>query len=116
MCPSDGTSYTRLESDTVGSPLPIFYTVKESARLGRVTCQTVRRWLRTGELTEYHAGRDLRVNAAELHEFLLAGRVSVEPTVRRLEESAHALNADQRARLAAALGTSDSPVVAVVRR
>ena len=73
-------------------------------------------WLKTGELTEYHAGRSFRVLAAELHEFLRAGRVSVEPTVRRLEETARTLNADQRARLAAALGTSDSPVVAGVRR
>ena len=87
---------------------PIFYSVNESAGLVGSTPQTVRRWLKRGELTEYHAGRCLRVLADELHEFLRAGRVSVEPTVRRLEETAHTLNADQRARLAAALGLCDS--------
>jgi excisionase family DNA binding protein len=117
VCPLDGIACSQPESDTVGySLLPVFCTVADAAGIALVTPQTVRRWLKTGELTEYHAGRSFRILAAELHEFLRTGRVSVEPTVRRLEESAHVLNADQRARLAAALGTSDSPVVAGVRR
>jgi excisionase family DNA binding protein len=86
---------------------PRFYSVPESAGVARSTPQTVRRWIKSGKLTEYHAGRSLRVLADELHEFLRAGRVSVEPTVRRLEETAYVLNADQRARLVAALGISD---------
>ena len=93
-----------------------FYSVTQSAGLALTTPQTVRRWIKSGELTEYHAGRCLRVLADELHEFLRAGRVSVEPTVRRLEETAHALNADQRARLAAALGMSDPRAGAGVPR
>ena len=100
------------DAPVIGDPTPfhrpIFYTVNESAGIARSTPQTVRRWLKNRELTEYHAGRCLRVLADELDEFLRAGRVSVEPTVRRLEETAHTLNADQRARLAAALGLCDS--------
>jgi len=92
--------------------LPTFYTVADAAGIALVTPQTIRKWLKTGELTEYHAGRSFRILAAELHEFLRAGRVSVEPTLRRLEDAARTLNADQRGRLAAALDTSDSPVVA----
>jgi hypothetical protein len=109
VCPPDENACSQFEFGTVGPALavPIFYTVSESAGVARSTPQTVRRWLRSGQLTEYHAGRCLRVLADELHEFLRAGRVSTEPTVRRLEETAHTLNADQRARLAAALGISD---------
>jgi excisionase family DNA binding protein len=98
------------------SELPTFYTVADAAGIALVTPQTVRKWIKTGELTEYHAGRSFRILAAELDEFLRTGRVSVEPTVRRLEDAARTLNAEQRARLAAALGASDSPVVAGVRR
>ena len=36
-----------------------FYSVTESAGLARNDPQTVRRWLKSGELTEYHAGRML---------------------------------------------------------
>ena len=117
MCPLDGIACSQPESDTVGSSLlPVFCTVADAAGIALVTPQTVRRWLKSGELTEYHAGRCFRVLAAELHEFLRTGRVSVEPTVRRLEETAHTLNDQQRARLAAALGMSDSITVAGVRR
>ena len=116
VCPIDGTGCHGSQFALPASELPTFYTVADAAGIALVTPQTVRKWLKTGELTEYHAGRSFRVLAAELHEFLRAGRVSVEPTVRRLEETAHTLNADQRARLAAALGTSDSPVVAGVRK
>jgi excisionase family DNA binding protein len=109
VCPSDEIAFSQFEFGSVGPALtvPLFYTVSESAGIARSTSQTVRRWLKSGQLTEYHAGRCLRVLADELHEFLRAGRVSVEPTVRRLEETAHTLNASQRARLAAALGISD---------
>ena len=108
MCPLDGIACSQPESDTVGSSLlPVFYTVADAAGIALVTPHTVRKWLKTGELTEYHAGRSFRILAAELHEFLRTGRVSVEPTLRRLEDAAPTLNADQRARLAAALGTSD---------
>ena len=109
VCPIDGTGRHGSQFALPASELPTFYTVADAAGIALVTPQTVRKWFKSGELTEYHAGRCLRVLADELHEFLLAGRVSVEPTVRRLEETAHTLNADQRARLAAALGISASP-------
>ena len=85
------------------SPPPLFVTVKETARLSRVDAQTFRRWLRSKELTEYRAGRGVRILLTELEEFLRAGRVGVEPTLRRLEDVAHVLNDEQRARLAALL-------------
>ena len=116
MFPIDGTGCHGAQFALSASELPPFYTVAGAAGIARVTPQTVRKWVKTGELTEYHAGRSFRILAAELHEFLRAGRVSVEPTLRRLEETARTLNADQRARLAAALDTSDSPVVAGVRK
>lgn len=107
VCPINGTGCHGSHFALPASELPTFYTVADAAGIALVTPQTVRKWFKTKELTEYHAGRSFRVLAAELHEFLRTGRVSVEPTVRRLEESAHALNADQRARLAAALCISD---------
>jgi excisionase family DNA binding protein len=109
VSPIDGTGCHGLEFAFPALELPTFYTVADAAGIALVTPQTVRKWFKTKELTEYHAGRSFRVLAAELHEFLRTGRVSVEPTVRRLEETAHILNAEQRARLAAALGISASP-------
>ena len=116
VCPIDETGCHGSQFALPASEQRTFYTVADAAGIALVTRQTIRRWLKTGELTEYHAGRSFRILAAELHEFLRAGRVSVEPTLRRLEETAHTLNADQRARLAAALDTSDSPVVAGLRK
>ena len=91
-------------SDAFGSsPAPLFVTVKEAARLSRCDEQTVRRWLRAKEVTEYRAGRGVRILLSEREEFLRAGRVGVEPTLRRLEDVAHVLSDAQRARLAALL-------------
>ena len=80
-----------------------FVTVKEAARLARVDEKTVRKWVSTQEVTEYRAGRGVRILLSELEEFLRDGRVGVEPTLRRLEEVAHVLSDEQRARLAALL-------------
>jgi excisionase family DNA binding protein len=109
VCPIDETGCHGSQFALPSSEQRTFYTVADAAGIAFVTPQTVRKWLKTGELTEYHAGRSFRILAAELHEFLRTGRVSVEPTLRRLEETAPTLNADQRARLAAALGISAAP-------
>jgi excisionase family DNA binding protein len=106
VCPIHGTGCHGSQFVLPPSELPTFYTVADAAGIALVTPQTVRKWVKTGELTEYHAGRSFRILAAELHEFLRTGRVSVEPTLRRLEETAPTLNAEQRARVVAALDIS----------
>lgn len=95
-----------LFSEVFGADPPVFVTVREAARLSRVDEKTVRKWVSTQEVTEYRAGRGVRILLSELEEFLRDGRVGVEPTLRRLEEVAHVLSDEQRARLAAVLSAS----------
>ncbi|MGW4019324.1 helix-turn-helix domain-containing protein [Rhodococcus ruber] len=80
-----------------------FLTVAEVAEIARVIPRTVRMWIKSGKLTGYRAGAEYRVHAAELHEFLRVGRVSVDPAIERLADVAPTLNTDQRRRLAAIL-------------
>jgi excisionase family DNA binding protein len=50
-----------------------FVSVAEAAGIASVTTQTIRAWLRADRLTEYKAGRVLRVRRSELEEFLVKG-------------------------------------------
>jgi excisionase family DNA binding protein len=95
-----------LFSEVFGSSPPVFVTVREAAQLARVDEKTARKWVQTKQVTEYRAGRGVRILLTELEEFLRDGRVGVEPALRRLEEVAHVLSDEQRARLAAVLSAS----------
>lgn len=48
-------------------------TVKEAAAIAKVCDKTVRAWLDDKELTTYRAGRQLRVDRAELETFMATG-------------------------------------------
>jgi excisionase family DNA binding protein len=48
-------------------------TIKEAAAVAKVSEKTVRNWLKAEQLTAYHAGRHLRVDAVELDEFMAGG-------------------------------------------
>jgi excisionase family DNA binding protein len=52
-------------------------TLQEAAIYARVSISTVRRWVRTGELPVYHAGRQKRVNETELVKFLAGAELRV---------------------------------------
>ena len=47
-----------------------FVRVAEAAQIAAVSTQTIRVWVRAGRLTEYKAGRVLRVRRSELEAFL----------------------------------------------
>jgi len=50
-----------------------YVSVAEAANIASVQSQTIRAWIRSGKLTEYKAGRVLRVRRSELEAFLSAG-------------------------------------------
>jgi excisionase family DNA binding protein len=47
-----------------------YVSVAEAANIASVQGQTIRAWIRSGRLTEYKAGRVLRVRRSELETFL----------------------------------------------
>ena len=65
-------------------------TVQEAAALAKVCSKTVRSWLDAEELTTYRAGRQLRIDSAELERFMSNGpKQSGELTPEQLAQ-AHA--------------------------
>lgn len=50
-----------------------YVSVSEAAQIASVQAQTIRAWVRSGKLTEYKAGRVLRVRRSELEAFLAKG-------------------------------------------
>lgn len=61
-------------------------TIKEAAMIAKVSEKTVRNWLSADHLTTYHAGRQLRVDRAQLDAFMAAGpkRSTEDDTPERL--------------------------------
>jgi len=54
-----------------------FYTVEELAKLFKVSGETVRVWIRSGDLPAYRLGqRELRVSQEDLDAFLKSRRVT----------------------------------------
>ncbi len=51
-----------------------FLTVKEVATELKVTEQSVRRWIKNGELAAYKVGHDWRIAWSDLREFLMERR------------------------------------------
>ena len=45
-------------------------SVKGAADYARVSTQTVRRWVKGGNLKVYHAGRQIRIDESDLVDFL----------------------------------------------
>jgi excisionase family DNA binding protein len=68
-----------------------YVSVAEAAQIASVQGQTIRSWIRSGDLTGYKAGRVLRVRRTELEAFLAGG----SPSSRTTELSPEQL-ADQR--------------------
>jgi excisionase family DNA binding protein len=66
-----------------------FYTIPEVARILRVSDQSVRRWIKAGQLRATKPGKEYRIGHTNLEEFLRAreprpkagGRSSREPTL-----------------------------------
>ena len=50
-----------------------FLSTAHAAKVADVAPGTIRRWVKTGELTKYSAGRVLRVSRRELERLLRAG-------------------------------------------
>jgi excisionase family DNA binding protein len=79
-----------------------FYTIPEVARILRVSDQSVRRWIKAGELRATKPGKEYRIGHTNLEEFLRAreprpkagGRSPFEPSFYDiLEETAVAITA-----------------------
>lgn len=45
-------------------------TVREAASYARVSQQTIRRWLKTGQLKSYRVGRQIRIHQNDLDDFI----------------------------------------------
>lgn len=54
-----------------------YLSIAEAAAIASVAPQTVRRWVRAGDLNGYKAGRVLRVKRAELDAFLASSHETV---------------------------------------
>lgn len=68
-----------LEVDADESSLPSDLTVEEVAALLGRSPQTVRRWIREGELDAYSfRGREYRISAAALQEFIAQERATAD--------------------------------------
>jgi len=52
-----------------------FFTVEEIAGSLQVSDQTVRRWVKSGKLAAFKPGKELRIRARDLEEFLEARKV-----------------------------------------
>ncbi len=52
-----------------------FLTVEEVTGRLRVSDQTVRRWVKSGKLTAYKPGKEVRIRPGDLEEFLEARRI-----------------------------------------
>jgi putative molybdopterin biosynthesis protein len=52
-----------------------FFTVEEVAGSLQVSDQTVRRWVKSGKLAAFKPGKELRIRAKDLEEFLEARKV-----------------------------------------
>jgi excisionase family DNA binding protein len=52
-----------------------YYTISEAARLLRVSDQSVRRWVKAGELRAYKPKKEYRIAESDLEEFLKERRV-----------------------------------------
>lgn len=61
-----------LREERVFAPREEFIKVADAARLAAVTPATIRDWMGRGKLKRYHAGRELRVDCAELKRMLAA--------------------------------------------
>lgn len=49
------------------APRPLeLLSVEEAARYAKVSVQTVRRWLKSGKLRFYRAGRQIRIDVSDL--------------------------------------------------
>ncbi len=57
------------------SELERFYTAEELAERLQVSVQTVRRWVKSGKLNGYKPGKELRIRATDLEEFLETRKV-----------------------------------------
>lgn len=55
-----------------------YLSVAEAAQLARVSSGTVRRWVRTGELTRHEAGARVLVRRDELERFLACEVVPID--------------------------------------
>ncbi len=62
-----------LKSDVAPARPADRLTVNEAAAIARVSAKTVRNWLAAGEIKTYRAGRQLRVDRADLDRFMAAG-------------------------------------------
>jgi excisionase family DNA binding protein len=59
----------------VTKPQPLrLLSVREAASYAKVSTQTVRRWIKAGHLKVYRAGRQLRIDEADLISFLSSGK------------------------------------------
>lgn len=47
-----------------------YYTIKEVAKLLKVAYLTVYRWIQSGKLTAYKAGKQYRIEKTDLKEFM----------------------------------------------
>lgn len=47
-----------------------YYTIEEVAKLLKVAYLTVYRWIQSGKLTAYKAGKQYRIEKADLEKFL----------------------------------------------
>jgi excisionase family DNA binding protein len=57
-----------------GRPAPRFYTISEIAKWLDVSTRTVRRWIKSGELTAHRFGGLVRVSEADFEAFLALRR------------------------------------------
>lgn len=48
----------------------LYYTIKEVAKMLKVAYLTVYRWVQSGKLTAYKAGKQYRVKKADLDKFI----------------------------------------------
>ena len=52
-----------------------FFTVEELAERLQVSDQTVRRWVKSGKLTAFKPGKELRIRPADLEKFLESRKI-----------------------------------------
>ena len=61
------------------NPLSQFTSPSQIQSAGLVHANTVRRWIRDGDLPAVRIGREFRIRVADLDQFLASGRASAGP-------------------------------------
>ena len=78
---------TRTEAGKTDTAEERFYTISEVARLLEVSDQSIRRWVKAGELRAYKPKKEYRIAESDLEEFLKERRVPlVQARLLSLEE------------------------------